>query len=209
MFSFKKIKNIFKAIPLLSKSNESFIKIKRIRNLNTVYARYSSSSLGLIESATLDIGCGTIPRNPFQANIQWGIDIRENLDKNIKSVDLNINPIPFSNETFDYITAFDFIEHVPRIIYAPECRFPFVQLMNEVWRTLKIDGIFFSHTPVYPFRTAFSDPTHINYITEETFTYFNDSPRLAPMYGFSGAFKTLEQFRTDSHLISILQKIKV
>lgn len=208
MFSFKKIKNIFKAIPLLSKSNESLVKIKRIRNLNALFDKHSSSSKGLIGSTTLDIGCGTIPRNPFQANVQWGIDIREDLDNHVKSVDLNINPIPFSDETFDYITAFDFIEHVPRIIYAPDCRFPFIQLMNEVWRTLKVGGIFFSHTPVYPFRTAFSDPTHVNYITEETFQYFNNESRLATMYGFNGAFKVLEQYRTDSHLISVLQKTK-
>lgn len=208
MFSFKKIQNIFKAIPLLSKSNESLVKIERIRNLNALYDRYSPSSLGLMGSSTLDIGCGMIPRNPFQANDQWGIDIRENLDNNIKSVDLNINPIPFSDETFNYITAFDFIEHVPRVIYAPDCRFPFIQLMNEVWRTLKVGGIFFSHTPAYPFRTAFSDPTHVNYITEETFQYFNNESKLASMYGFNGAFKVLEQYRTDSHLISVLQKAK-
>lgn len=209
MLSFKKIQNIFKAIPLLSKSNESLVKIKRIRNLDTLFDRHSSSTLGLIESATLDIGCGTVPRNPFQANTQWGIDIREDLDNNVKSVDLNINPIPFSDETFDYITAFDFIEHVPRVIYVPDCRFPFIQLMNEVWRTLKVGGIFFSHTPAYPFRTAFSDPTHVNYITEETFQYFNNESKLASMYGFNGAFKVLEQYRTDSHLISVLQKTKV
>lgn len=208
MFSFKKIKNIFKAIPLLSKSNESLVKIKRIRNLDALFDKHSSSSLGLIDSITLDIGCGTIPRNPFQANIQWGIDIREDLDINVKSVDLNINPIPFADETFDYITAFDFIEHVPRVIYVPDCRFPFIQLMNEVWRTLKVGGIFFSHTPVYPFRTAFSDPTHVNYITEETFQYFNNESRLATLYGFSGAFKVLEQYRTDLHLISVLEKTK-
>ena len=209
MLSFKKIKNILKAIPLLSKSNESLDKIRRIRNLDALYARYKPENLALIESTTLDIGCGTIPRNPFQANTQWGIDIREDLDNNVKSVDLNINPIPFSDNTFDYITAFDFIEHVPRVIYAPDCRFPFIQLMNEVWRTLKIGGIFFSHTPVYPFRTAFSDPTHVNYITEETFQYFNNESRLATMYGFNGAFKVLEQYRTDSHLISVLQKTEI
>lgn len=120
-------------------------------------------------------------------------------------MDLNINAIPFSDETFNYITAFDFIGHVPRVIYALDCRFPFIQLMNEVWRTLNVGGIFF-HTPAYPFRTAFSDPTHVNYITEETFQYFNNQSRLAAMYGFNGAFTVLEQYRTDSHLISVLQK---
>ncbi|MBU3560669.1 class I SAM-dependent methyltransferase [Polynucleobacter sp. MWH-Hall10] len=205
----KKIRNICAAIPLLSKSNQDFIRIKRIRHLDSLYEKYSAKTLGLENSVTLDLGCGTIPRNPFQANTQWGIDIREDLDRKVKNVDLTINPIPFEDRAFDYITAFDFIEHVPRIIYAPNCRFPFIQLMNEIWRTLKEEGIFFSLTPVYPFKTAFSDPTHVNYITEETFQYFNDSSRLATTYGFCGAFKVLEQYRTDTHLISILQKMKV
>lgn len=206
MFSFNKIKTIFRAIPLLSKSNESLTKIQRIRNIEVIYEKYDSRQLGLKNSSSLDIGCGTIPRNPFHADTQWGIDIREDLDSKIKSVDLNVNPIPFSNEMFDYITAYDFLEHVPRVIYSPDCRFPFVELMSEVWRTLKADGIFFSHTPAYPFRTAFSDPTHVNYITEETFHYFSNETKLATMYGFKGAFKILEQYRTDSHLISVLQK---
>lgn len=209
MLSFKKISNIFKAVPLISKSNESLVKVQRIRNLDSLYEKYSPKNMSLNTSISLDIGCGTTPRNPFQAYEQWGIDIREDLANLVKSVDLNINPIPFNDETFNYITAFDFIEHVPRVIYAPNCRFPFIQLMNEVWRTLKMDGIFFSHTPAYPFRSAFSDPTHVNYITEETFQYFNNESRLAAMYGFYGAFKILEQYRTDSHLISVLRKTKV
>jgi SAM-dependent methyltransferase len=209
MIFFKKILNSFAAIPLFTKSNQTFIKIKWIRHLDGLYEKYSTKSMGLPDSTALDLGCGTAPRNPFQANTQWGIDIREDLDHRIKSVDLTINPIPFEANTFDYITAYDFIEHVPRIIYAPDCRFPFIQLMNEIWRTLKEGGIFFSFTPVYPFKTAFNDPTHVNYITEETFDYFNDGSRLASMYGFSGAFKVLEQYRTHTHLISILQKVKV
>jgi SAM-dependent methyltransferase len=140
----KKIRNICAAIPLLSKSNQDLIRIRRIRHLDGLYEKYSVNSLGLLESTTLDLGCGKAPRNPFKANTEWGIDIREDLDNKIKSVDLNINPIPFEDRVFDYITAFDFIEHVPRIIYAPNCRFPFIQLMNEIWRTLKEGGIFFS-----------------------------------------------------------------
>lgn len=205
----KNIRNIFTTIQLLSKSNQTFLKVKRIRNLDGIYEKYSAKSLGLSESITLDLGCGANPRNPFQANIEWGIDIREDLDRKVKSVDLTINPIPFEGSTFDYITAYDFIEHVPRIIYTPDCRFPFIQLMNEIWRTLKDGGIFFSFTPVYPFKAAFNDPTHVNYITEETFDYFNDGIRLGSMYGFTGKFKVLEQYRTHTHLVSILKKIKI
>lgn len=208
MFFTRKIRNIFKAIPLISKSNESFIKLQRIRHIDILYERYNSKNIGLKKSSTLDIGCGGIPRNPFDADLQFGIDIREDLQRNVQGIDLTLHPIPFGDAEFDYITAFDFIEHVPRVIYAPDCRFPFVQLMNEIWRTLKTDGIFFSHTPVYPFRTAFGDPTHVNFITEETFYYFDNQSSLAKMYGFTGAFKVIEQGRTDSHLISVLQKVE-
>jgi SAM-dependent methyltransferase len=209
MFSTKKIRNILQAIPLIAKANTSLIKTPRIRNIEVLYDKYCAENIGLKDAVSLDIGCGTSPRNPFGASMRWGLDIRENLANHVKSVDLNIHPIPFDENTFDYITAYDFIEHVPRVIYAPDCRFPFVELMNEIWRTLKYQGIFFSHTPMYPFRTAFGDPTHVNFVTEETFQYFNDQSTLAEMYGFNGAFKVLEQYRTDSHLISVLQKTQV
>jgi hypothetical protein len=48
--------------------------------------------------------------------------------------------------------------------------------MNEIFRTLKPGGIFFSKTPAYPISAVFSDPTHVNNITADTFPlYFDDT----------------------------------
>ena len=84
----------------------------------------------------MDLGCGEIPRNPFNAGEIYGLDIRENLERNIRYADLAVEALPFSDNMFDYITAYDFLEHIPRVVYLPERRFSFIQLMNEVYRVL-------------------------------------------------------------------------
>ena len=68
---------------------------------------------------SLDLGCGLNIRNPFNLDEVYGIDIRERNEPNIRTCDLAIEEIPFPDDYFDAISAFDFIEHVPRIIYAP------------------------------------------------------------------------------------------
>lgn len=181
--------------------------LPRAWDIDRFLAPHDSVSRQLTESSSLDIGCGTEPRNPFRAQHVFGIDIRANAEKNIRYADLAIEPIPFPDCFFDYLTAGDFIEHIPRVIYAPARRFPFVQLMNEIWRVLKPGGIFMSRTPVYPFSAAFRDPTHVNIISHETFPlYFDDKRRFAAMYGFVGYFRILAQAVRPPHLISLLQR---
>ncbi|MBV1776441.1 class I SAM-dependent methyltransferase [Burkholderiaceae bacterium DAT-1] len=159
---------------------------------------------------TLDLGCGPNPRNLFNAAEVYGIDIRESDNPNIKAADLAIEPIPFPDNHFEFVTAHDFIEHIPRVIYMPHRRFPFIELMNEVYRVLKPGGMFLSFTPAYPHGEAFRDPTHVNIITEQTFqAYFDDTNRWGTMYGFNGAFKIVSQEWKGPHLLTILQKIQV
>lgn len=157
---------------------------------------------------TLDLGCGPKPNNPYNAVEVFGIDIRENLGENIYSADLAVSGIPFPSDSFEYVTAFQFIEHIPRVIYMPQKRNSFIELMNEIYRVLKIGGIFLSVTPAYPHAAAFQDPTHINIITDETFIkYFDDTYIWARMYGFNGNFKVLNQEWSGANLITQLQKV--
>lgn len=159
-------------------------------------------------SKTLDLGCGTVPRNVFGADEVFGVDVRDGLGPNIRAADLAIEPIPFDDDTFDYVTAHDFLEHIPRVAYVPNRRNCFVEVMNEVYRVLKSGGLFLSMTPAYPHAPAFRDPTHVNIITDETFPlYFDWKHRWASMYGFRGAFHVAKQEWSGHTLVTVMQKI--
>jgi SAM-dependent methyltransferase len=159
---------------------------------------------------TLDLGCGPFPKNPFNADEVYGIDIRASENSQIAVADLNVEAIPHEDCSFDTVTAFDFLEHVPRILYIPERRFSFVELMNEIYRVLKFGGLFLSLTPAYPSAPAFRDPTHVNIITDETFSLYFCAPEpLAKMYGFNGLFQLEQQYWHENkvHIITTLRKL--
>jgi SAM-dependent methyltransferase len=159
---------------------------------------------------SLDLGCGPTPKNPFNADEVFGIDVREDLEAGIKRADLVIEPIPFDDESFEYVTAHDFLEHIPRVVYAPHRRNAFVEVMNEVHRVMKFGGLFLSFTPAYPHAEAFRDPTHVNIITEQTFSaYFDNVNRWAAGYGFKGAFQINLQEWRGPHLLTVMQKVPV
>jgi SAM-dependent methyltransferase len=162
---------------------------------------------------SLDLGCGRNPKNPFGAAELFGVDIRS-INDNIRQADLSLEPIPFDSDTFDFVTAHDMIEHMPRSLSIFDVEqqknvtiFPFVRLMNEIYRVLKLGGAFYSRTPAFPHPEAFQDPTHVNIITEKTFPmYFNDHYPVANMYGFVGGFQMVSQTWDQCYLITTMVK---
>lgn len=158
---------------------------------------YIHKSSDGVETRTLDIGCGANIRNPFEAHEIFGLDIREDLPANIKRANLALDSIPFESSCFDYCTAFDVIEHIPRILPTIEgTRSPFIELMNEIHRILKPGGLFLHSTPAYPAKEAFQDPTHVNIITEDTMKMYFCEPLIGARqlgYGFKGCFELVEQ----------------
>ncbi len=142
----------------------------------------------------LDLGCGKRPRNPYGRGRVCGVDIRalsSNPDFEFRAANLSVAPIPWDDDTFGSVSAFDFIEHIPRILATPDGRdtfFPFVRLMDEIWRVLAPGGLLYALTPALPNPEAFVDPTHVNFITEHTHEYFCGDNPLGRMYGFRGAF---------------------
>lgn len=150
------------------------------------------------QSNHLDLGCGTNPINPYHRQHVYGIDIREdsqNLPKRenvtIIKANLALEKIPFEANFFSSISAIDFLEHVPRQLYIDRDReiiYPFINLMNEVWRVLAPGGRFLAITPAFPADAVFADPTHVNTITPMTHVYFCGKPPGGRIYGFQGEF---------------------
>ncbi len=140
----------------------------------------------------LDLGCGPVPRNPYRRDELFGVDLSGNVAGGpIRCANLATEPIPFASSSFDSVSAYDFLEHVPRVLATADgrsTRFPFIELMNEIWRVLRPGGMLYAVTPVYPGKAAFQDPTHVNIMTVDTHTYFTRPQRMAAMYGFNGDF---------------------
>jgi len=160
------------------------------------------------KTSSLDLGSGPNPQNRFGADEVFGLDLIEDKDKKIFRCKLGFERIPFDDNSFDYITAYDLIEHIPRYSDSENSNTPFIQLMNECYRVLKKDGIFLSMTPVYPYLGAFQDPTHNNIITVDTFKHYfsEDKFKIAFHYGVTANFRILDQKMYGQHLIAVLTK---
>jgi len=153
------------------------------------------------ETKHLDLGSGRNVRNPFGAGSIFGIDItlsswEVNGNMTLLPSDLT-KPLPFQDNFFDTISAFDLIEHIPRWEreVSGEIQYPFINLMSEIYRILKPNGLFTAVTPAYPAGEVFQDPTHINYISIKTIDYFvSTSPHAGSLgYGFVGNFTKTHQ----------------
>jgi SAM-dependent methyltransferase len=145
-------------------------------------------------SKHLDLGCGTIPRNPYNCDYVFGVDIREDIGLNIKKCNLSAENLPFDDCSFDAISAYDLLEHIPRVAIDfrdAKTTFPFINLMNEIHRVLRVGGSFYASTPAFPSHAVFVDPTHVNFITKETHRYFIGENPTAKMYGFNGKFESI------------------
>ena len=111
----------------------------------------------------LDLGCGPVPRNPLARDQVYGVDIAADLNDHtiatIVSANVAVQPIPFEDSYFDSVSAFDFFEHVPRVFLTAGgigTRFPFVELMNEVFRVLRPNAVLYAVTPAYPLASGLS-----------------------------------------------------
>lgn len=149
----------------------------------------------------LDLGCGDKPRNPYRQDEVHAVDIAPSSaiePARFRQANLSLEPIPHPDASFESISAFDFLEHVPRVLGTADgrgTRFPFIELMNEIHRVLKPQGRFYALTPAYPADEAFCDPTHVNVITAQTWRYFCGEAPQGRMYGFTGRFELLRHER--------------
>jgi len=155
----------------------------------------------------LDLGSGPVPRNPFNAGTVYGADLRAKEENNVRYADLSSGSLPFEDEMFDFVTAYDVLEHIQRQVTTNNgTTFPFISLMNEIFRILKPGGIFFSMQPCYPARQAFQDPTHVNIMTEDTLYLYFCKPAWGRIYGYEGSFALLKDGWLGDKYFAFLQK---
>ncbi len=174
-------------------------------NLSSFFKSYRITDANL---KSLDLGSGPEPRNPFDATDVVGVDIRSYEMHNVVYGDIASGALPFESEMFDYVTAYDVLEHIHRVTISSNGKqaFPLVMLMNEVFRVLKPGGIFFNIQPCYPMKEAFQDPTHVNIMTEDTIKLYFCDQAWARIYGYEGSFTMLEDGWIGCKYFSYIRK---
>lgn len=111
----------------------------------------------------VDIGCGANK----QGKDWFGIDYRNILGSVNLVQDLESFPWKVPSESFNTAVANHVVEHIQPTHGI------FISFMNEVWRILKPGGEFLISAPYATSVGMFRDPTHCNFVNEETWSYFD------------------------------------
>jgi SAM-dependent methyltransferase len=158
----------------------------------------------------LDLGCGNTVRGEDGYDC-YGVDIIDSPNPKVKQADLAISPIPYDSNSFDLVTAHDFLEHIPNFVYIDNVKVnSMINIFNEVYRILKVGGIFKFSSPCYPDQSAFQDPTHVFVFTTETPNYFSgDYYGFHDHYGHTSRFELVsKEVNFNHHLIVELRARK-
>ena len=108
-----------------------------------------------MKPVVVDLGCG-----PHKTAGAWGFDRLAQPGVNVVC-DLE-RPLPIRTGSVGAVHLRHIIEHVRELI-------PF---MEEVYRVCRAGAEVQVVAPYYTSRGAFRDPTHVRFITEDTFQYF-------------------------------------
>jgi predicted SAM-dependent methyltransferase len=153
----------------------------------------------------LEIGAGYYPKPGATVTLDKTDNGRDDELKLDIIRDFAKHGIPFDEDTFDEVRAYDVVEHI-------ELWSEFVFMMNEVWRVLKKGGIFMFTTPARPV-DVYGHITHFRIITPgnmEPYFKNSDSPEYMWMRKTEGIVcdfdMNFKQGADESILIGELKK---
>ncbi len=127
--------------------------------------------------------------------------------------DLNLPRLPFPNNEFDEIHAYEVLEHVGK---QGDWRFFFDQ-WSDFWRILKPGGVVVGTSPHYTSPWAWGDPGHTRVITQESFVFLGQpsyeqvgiSPMTDYRFCYEADFDLVHAVKNDAlQLEFVLQAVK-
>jgi len=127
--------------------------------------------------------------------------------------DLNVHPLPFPDNTFNEIHAYEVLEHLGSL---GDYKF-FFKEWEEYYRILKPGGQFFGSVPLWTSQWAFGDPSHTRVLTPGTFAFlsqksYDEQVGITAMSDFrsiySADFEVVHMAPSDDMLIFVLKAVK-
>ncbi len=171
------------------------------------------------EMKELIIGCGQhkkkilLPPNKEGYENPVTLDINPNVKPDIVH-DLEVLPLPFDDNEFDEIHAYEVLEHTGE---QGDYKFFFKQFI-EFWRILKQGGLFCATVPTFDSMWAWGDPSHKRIINQGTLVFLSQdeyiqqideggSPMTDFRYIYKADFKTVHSDTIGNNYYFILQKV--
>jgi SAM-dependent methyltransferase len=119
------------------------------------------------------IGCGSsrrrIVQQPGQSDVFDDVTTMDSNPAHHPDVvwDLNTRPLPFADDSFDEIHAYEVLEHVGR----QGDYLGFFAEFSDYWRILKPGGWLCGTVPMWNSKWAWGDPGHTRVFCRDTFTF--------------------------------------